>query len=85
MMIYIHSILLPYVEKTLAELQINCNHRALVIFDQFKEQTTDNILSTLEKNHISVGKVPGNCTDRLQPLDLSINKTVKDHLMVMLS
>ena len=25
-------------------------------------------------------EVPGNCTDRLQPLDLSINKPVKDHL-----
>ena len=80
MMMYLHSILLPYIEKTRAELQLNSNHRTLVIFDQFKAQTTDNFLSTLERNHISVVEVPGNCTDRLQPLDLSINKPVKDHL-----
>ena len=27
-----------------------------------------------------VVKVPANCTDRLQPMDLSINKSVKDFL-----
>ena len=32
------------------------------------------------KNNISVMEVPGNCTDCLQPLDLSINKPLKDHL-----
>ena len=77
MMMYLHTILLPYIEKTCAELQLNCNHRALAIFDQCKAQTTDNVFSTLERNHISA---LGNCTDCLQPLDLSINKPVKDHL-----
>ena len=80
MIMYLHSILLPYIEKTRAQLQLNCNHRALVIFDQFKAQTTNKFLSTLERNHISVVEVPNNCTDHLQPLDLSINKPVKDHL-----
>ena len=42
--------------------------RALVIFDQFKAQTT------------TVVEVPANCTNRLQPLDLRINKPIKDHL-----
>ena len=46
MMMYLHYILLTYIEKTLAELQLNINHQALVIFDQFKAQTTDNFLST---------------------------------------
>ncbi len=34
----------------------------------------------LEKNHIFLVKVPANCTDRLQPMDLSVNKSVKDLL-----
>ena len=34
----------------------------------------------MEQHHISFVEVPANCTDRLQPVDLSINKPVKDHL-----
>jgi len=80
MMTYLHSILMPYVKKTRTELQLSSTHRALVIFDQFKAQTTGNFRSTLERNNISVVEVPANCIDWLQPLDLSINKPVKDHL-----
>ena len=80
MMTYLHAILILYVEKTWANLQLSKNHPALVIFDQFKAQTTENFLSALEQHHISFVEVPANCTDRLQPLDLSINKPVKDHL-----
>jgi len=45
-----------------------------VIFDQFKAQTTEGFLATLESNSISFVKVPAHCTDHLQPLDL------RDHL-----
>ena len=50
-----------------------------MIFDQFKAQTTEGFLAALESYNISFVKVPAHCTDRLQPLDLSINKPVKDH------
>ena len=80
MMTYLQAILILYVEKTWADLNLSKNHRALVIYDQFKAQTTENYLATLEQHHISFVEVPANCTDRLQPLDLSINKPVKDHL-----
>ena len=51
----------------------------LAIFDVFK-QTTDAIYEMLEKNHILIVKIPVNCTDRLQPMDVSVNKAVKDFL-----
>ncbi len=38
------------------------------------------ILSLLSSNNIHVAVVPGNCTDRLQPLDISVNKPAKDFL-----
>ena len=34
----------------------------------------------LEKNNIDVVYIPPNCTDRLQPMDLSINKPAKHFL-----
>ena len=34
----------------------------------------------LEEHHISAVIIPVNCTDRLQPLDLSFNKAAKTFL-----
>ena len=52
----------------------------LVIFDCFRGQCTDNILSLLEQNNIQIAVVPANCTDRLQSLDASVNKALKEFL-----
>ena len=49
-----------------------------LIFDAFKRQTTDAVFQLLEANHICVVSIPPNCTDKLQPMDLSINKMLKD-------
>ena len=77
---YIQKILLPYIEKKKAELSLDSNQPALVIFDRFKGQCTENILAILEKSNVHIAVVPPNCTDRLQPLDVSVNKSVKEHL-----
>ena len=34
----------------------------------------------LEENNVYIVIVPANCTDRLQPLDLSVNKAAKEFL-----
>lgn len=62
------------------QLHLEDDHPALVIFDVFKGQCTD-VLKMLEDNHIERVVVPANCTDRLQPLDLSVNnKPAKEFL-----
>lgn len=38
------------------------------------------MLACLKENNIFYVKVPANCTDRLQPLDVSTNKPAKDFL-----
>ena len=37
-------------------------------------------LKVLEENNILVVEIPPNCTDRLQPLDLAVNKSLKDQI-----
>ena len=74
---YIAKIILPYVTQKGKDLNLDDSHSALVIFDMFKGQCTDNVFKLLEENNIQVVIVPSNCTDRLQPLDLTVNKSVK--------
>ena len=77
---YIESIILPYVEGKRKELKLSVDQPALAIFDVFKGQQTESVLKMLEENNILVVRVPANCTDRLQPMDLSINKSVKEFM-----
>jgi len=53
---------------------------AMVLLDAFKGQTTDSTDHLLEQNNISVVNIPPNCTDKLQPMDLSVNKSLKEFL-----
>ena len=59
-------------------MKLSPTQPALVIFDVFHGQTVPEVLELLEENHIFVVFVPSNCTDKLQPLDLSVNKPAKD-------
>lgn len=59
-------------------MKLEAKYPALAIFDGFKGQTTDKIHSLLAANNIVAIQLPPNCTDKLQPLDLSVNKPVKD-------
>lgn len=67
-------------ERKRCELSLESTHPALVIFDRFKGQCTQNILKLLDENNIRLAIVPANCTDRLQPLDVSVNKAAKEYL-----
>ena len=70
----------PYVNKTRKDLSFPDDQPALVIFGRFRGQYTDAILSLLESNHLRLAIVPANCTDHLQPLDVSVNKPAKEFL-----
>ena len=75
---YIKKILMPYIKEK--RITFGDEKAALVIFDRFRGQCTPHILSLLESNNIHIAVVPANCTDRLQPLDVSVNKAVKEFL-----
>ena len=73
---YIEVIISFIVHKREA-LKLEKTYPALEIFDGFQGQTTPDILSLLEKHCITAVLVPANCTDKLQPMDVSINKPLK--------
>ena len=61
-------------------LKLEKCHPALAIIDSFRGQTTPDFLSLLETHNIIAIIVPANCTNKLQPIDVSINKPIKNKL-----
>ena len=74
---YIQNIIVPFVNK---KTKIEKSHPALAIIDCFQDQTMPGILDLLQENNIITVIVPPNCTNKLQPIDLSIDKPVKDQM-----
>ena len=77
---YVQKILLPYVEGKRIDLKLAQDYPSLVLFNNFKAQCTPELLNILDDNNIKVLLISPNCTDWLQPLDLTVNKFVKDFL-----
>ena len=73
---YIHTIILPYVNTN----RESSDNAAVVIMDNFKGQITSPVSALLEENNIHVCPLPPNTTDKLQPMDLTVNKPAKDFL-----
>ena len=77
---YLEKILFPYIDRKRQEVRVDPDYPALVLFDRFRGQCTEKIFTMLEAHHVFVAIVPANCTDRLQPLDISVNKPAKEFL-----
>jgi len=77
---YIEFIIIPYVDGKHSELNLPYDQPALAIFDVFKGQQTEDIMQLLDEHNIHVVNIPANCTDHLQPMDLSVNKSVKEFM-----
>ena len=77
---YIKSIIVPYIEKTKQDMKLPSSQRALCIMDNFSAQCPDGIIALFESYGIDTVYVPANCTGKLQPMDISVNKPVKAFL-----
>ena len=77
---YVKEIIIPYVDSQRDLLGADASQAALVIMDNFKGQITCSINSLLDANNIHVCLLSPNTTDLLQPLDIAVNKPVKDFL-----
>jgi len=70
---YTHRIILPYVNTN----RESSDDAAVVIMDNFKGQVTLAVSALLEENNIHVCLLPPNTTNKLQPMDLTVNKSAR--------
>ena len=68
---YLRKIIIPYLERKREELKLPLCHPCLVIFNNFKAQCTDSLLSILISSNIHYVFIPPNCADQLQLLEIS--------------
>ena len=61
-------------------LKFTKKDRSLLVLDSFRGHLTDSVKKTLRKGNIVMAVVPGGCTSKLKPLDVSINKPFKSEL-----
>ena len=61
-------------------MELPAEQPAIVLLDAFRGHKGSEIEDLLKKNHLLPVPIPSNCTDRLQPVDVSVNKPLKDHL-----
>ena len=61
-------------------MELDVSHPAVAIYDAFRGHQSQEVTQLLSDNNILTVQVPPNCTDRLQPLDISVNKAVKENL-----
>lgn len=62
------------------DLDLPLGQRALVIFECFRGQITEEFTAKLSANRLIYVTIPPNCTDLLQPMDLNVNKSAKSFL-----
>ena len=74
---HLKEIVIPYVNEVRERLN-NPDQYALLIWDVFRGQTTDEVSSLLTVNKIMYEFVPNNMTADFQVLDLTVNGWLKD-------
>ncbi len=80
MLEYVDKVLVPYRDRVIEEMDRPLYQRGLAVFDVFKAHQAPEFLQKLKDNHFEIAFVPGGCTGKLQPLDVSGNKQFKDGL-----
>ena len=75
----IQYVIVPFVQKTRESL--GEDKAAVIIMNNFKGQITTTMNEFLEQRNIHSCLLPHNTTDRLQPMDLSVNKPAKAFLL----
>jgi len=78
---FIDKVVVSYVNRVREGLPLSqCDQQAVAIFDVYKSHQSPSVISKLKENGITPLFVQACCTDRLQPLDLTVNRSYKELL-----
>jgi hypothetical protein len=74
---FVDNFIIPYIDDIPL---FEKSEKTVAIFDVYKAHRDDKLLNHLKANNIIPLFVPTACTDKLQPLDLSVNREYKEIL-----
>lgn len=77
---YLKEVVFPYIENTKSKNQISPDQKALLIWDLWYAHLDTAIIRLVKEKNIIIKYVPGNLTNQLQPIDISVNKVIKAEL-----
>lgn len=77
---YLDKFIVPYVNKVRNELGLPLRQKALIILDFFSAQLSEEFRERMKELGLVCVYIPPNCTSELQPMDLSVQKIVKDRM-----
>ena len=78
MHVYIEQIWRPFMEKVADEMEMPKG--SLLILDSFSAHKTTEIMDAFQEADTKCVIIPGGCTSKVQPLDVSVNKPFKNIL-----
>ena len=60
------------------------NPKSLLVLDAFSAHRTDTVKRRIDRKNTDIAIIPGGLTSRLQPLDVSMNKSFKSKVSIIL-
>ena len=72
MQVYLYEVWHPFIKRRAEELGLPA--KSLLVMDSFSAHLTDDVTENFQKNNCTLAIIPGGCTSKVQPLDVSINK-----------
>ena len=68
MKVWIKEVLVKYTKR----------EHCLLVLDSFRAHLTDDVATALRKANVTTLVIPGGCTSKVQPVDVSLNRPIKD-------
>jgi DDE superfamily endonuclease/Tc5 transposase DNA-binding domain len=76
------SEMLFWIENVWTKRERFSNPNSLLVLDSFSAHIVDSVKRRFNEKHTNIAVIPGGLTSRLQPLDVSVNKSFKTKVII---